>query len=412
MGKLTDKTIQAAKPSDKQYKLADGEGLTLVIRPTGAKLWQLRYRLGGKEKTLSIGEYPVVPLRQAREKVFEAKGQLQNNIDPSTAKRTSKASFLNSLNKANSVEDISRSWFDGISPNWVDGHATKISRRLERDLYPQIGKLELRAVTPFELLNVIKKVQARGALETAHRLLQNCGQIWRHAVVHEQADRDITMDLRDALPAPKETHLGALTKPSDIGALLRNIDEYKGSEIVRLALKFAPLVFVRPGNLRSAEWSEFDFIDKEWCIPATKMKTKCEHIVPLSQQALVILDELKKISGNGNFVFPSPRSTTRPLSDVALLAALRRMGYTTEEMTAHGFRSLASTNLENNLGYESRIIELQLAHADINKIRSAYKREETRLLLPQRKILMQRWADWLDQIKQGAQIIPLMQLSA
>jgi integrase len=284
-------------------------------------------------------------------------------------------------------------------------------RRFERDLFPHIGKTELNAITPAQLLAALRKVEARGALETAHRLLQDCGRVWRYAVATSRADRDITGDLRGALPPSKETHLGALTKPNEVGALLRNIEEYKGSEVVRFALRLAAYVFVRPGNLRCAEWSEFDFEKKEWCIPAKKMKADREHITSLSSQVVEILEELKKITGEGQYLFPSPRSVTRPLSDVALLAALRRMGYTKEEMTAHGFRSLASTNLEQ-LGYDVRTIEIQLAHSDQNEIRAAYKRDVSRLQLEQRREMMQHWANWLDDAKAGAKIIPLRQVLA
>jgi integrase len=277
MGKLNDKMIQAARSAPKQYKMADGDGLTLVVRPTGSKLWQFRCRFGGKDKTLSLGEYPLVTLKEAREKTFEAKRLLAQNKDPSIAKKDAAAQILKSLDPRNSVEYIGREWFTKFSKDWVEGHSTKIIRRFECDLFSYLGKLELNSVTPAQLLDVLRRVEARGALETAHRLLQDCGRIWRYAVATSRADRDITSDLRGALPPPKETHLGALTKPNEVGALLRNIDEYQGSEAVRLALKLAPHVFVRPGNLRTAEWSEFDFEKKEWCIPAKKMKSKREQ---------------------------------------------------------------------------------------------------------------------------------------
>lgn len=411
MGKLNDRTIQAARPAGKQYKMADGEGLTLVVRPTGSKLWQFRYRFGGKEKTLSLGEYPLVPLKQARERTFDAKRLLEQNKDPSSAKQEAAAQLLKNLDPRNSVEYVGREWFSKFSTDWVEGHSSKIIRRFECDLFPHLGKCEINAVSPAQLLAVLRKVEARGALETAHRLLQDCGRIWRYAVATSRADRDITADLRGALPPPKEKHLGALTKPAEVGALLRNIDEYQGSQVVRFALKLAPHFFVRPGNLRSAEWTEFDFEKREWCIPAKKMKANREHITHLSDQVIEILTELREITGSSKYLFPSPRSNTRQISDVALLAALRRMGYTTEEMTTHGFRSIASTNLEQ-LGYNVRTIEIQLAHSDTNAIRSAYKRDESRLQLEQRRKMMQHWSNWLDEVREGARIIPLRQVSA
>lgn len=407
--KLNDKLIQAAKPKDAQYNLADGNGLTLVVKQNGTKLWWLRYRFAGKAKTLSLGQYPVIGLKEARERAYDARKLLANGTDPSQAKIETAAAIKAATDAAaispETVEAISLEWFEKFGAQWVDSHASKIIRRLERDLFPHFKGVGIADVTPAALLAVLRRVEARGALETAHRLHQNCGQIWRYAVATGRAERDITSDLKGALPPAKETHLGAITKPDGIGALLRNIDDYKGSEVVRLALKLAPLVFVRPGELRHAEWSEFDFEKSEWTIPAGKMKAKRPHVVPLSSQSLALLAELKLISGESKYLFPSPRSTTRPLSDVALLAALRRMGYGKEEMTTHGFRAMASTNLEQ-LGYDVRLIELQLAHADTNEVRAAYKRDTSTLQLGQRRAMMQRWADYLDELRDGAKVLP------
>lgn len=405
MGKLNDKLILAAKQRDKSYKLSDGDGLTLIIKPTGAKLWWLRYRVDGKEKTYSIGKYPLFTLAMARGKAFELRQQLSNELDPMEVKRRRAAERAIAFAPLDTVERVSREWFEKFSPQWVDSHASKILRRLERDLFPHLGSSEIAKITPASLLMTLRKVESRGALETAHRLHQNCGQIWRYAVATGRAERDITGDLKGALPPAKETHLGAITDPKEIGSLLRNIEEYKGSEIVRLALKLAPLVFVRPGELRQAKWVELDLAEKLWTIPSGRMKAKRPHVVPLSEQALTILQELRKLN-ESKYLFPSPRSLTRCLSDVALLAALRRMGYTKEEMTAHGFRAMASTNLEQ-LGYDVRLIELQLAHADQDQVRAAYKRETHLLRLAERTKMMQHWADYLELQKTGAKVIPM-----
>ncbi|TAN71207.1 MAG: DUF4102 domain-containing protein [Gallionella sp.] len=411
--KLNDKLIQAAKPKDAQYNLADGNGLTLVVKPNGTKLWWLRYRFAGKAKTLSLGQYPLISLKDALERAYEARKLLANDTDPSQVKKETAAAIKASaapVQALETVEAISREWLEKFGNQWVDSHASKIVRRLERDLFPHFKNVGIASVTPASLLAVLRRVEARGALETAHRLHQNCGQIWRYAVSTGRAERDITSDLKGALPPAKETHLGAITEPAEIGKLLRNIDEYKGSAVVRLALQLAPLFFVRPGELRHAEWSEFADFDNDqpnrvWIIPEGKMKAKRKHVVPLSRQAIWFLAELKEITGAGKYLFPSPHSAARCLSDNAILSALRRMGYTSEEMTGHGFRAMASTNLEQ-LGYDVRLIELQLAHADQDQVRAAYKRETHLLRLDERSKMMQHWADYLDGLCTSGMVLP------
>ena len=412
--KLNDKLIQAAKPQETQYNLADGNGLTLVVKPNGTKLWWLRYRFAGKAKTLSLGQYPLISLKDARERAYDARKLLANGADPSQVKIEAAAAIKATIAsttpvETETVEAISREWFKKFGGQWVDSHASKIIRRLERDLFPYFKGIGINAVKPIELLAVLRRVEARGALETAHRLLQNCGQIWRYAVSTGRAEYDVTLSLKGALPPAKETHLGAITEPSEIGKLLRNIDVYKGSEVVRLALKLAPLVFVRPGELRQAKWEEFDLVARLWTIPAGRMKAKRPHVVPLSDQVIVVLNDLLIVSGGDDLLFPSPRSRTRCLSDVALLAALQRMGYEKGEMTSHGFRALASTNLEQ-LGYDVRLIEIQLAHADQDQVRAAYKRETHMLRLDERKKMMQNWADYLDGLRTGAAVLPFKKL--
>ena len=413
MGKLSDKAVTAAKPGEKDYKLADGDGLHLLVKTNGSKLWRLKYRIAGKEKLLSFGQYPAVSLKKAREWSLEARKLLAAGLDPMEVKKEAQSAAIASaaaqVEMVETVEAIACEWFNKFSGQWVDSHASKIIRRLERDLFPQFKNIGIASITASQLLVVLRRVEARGALDTAHRLHQNCGQIWRYAVSTGRAEHDITGALKGALPPAKKTHLGAITEPLAISALLRNIDEYKGSEVVRLALKLAPLVFVRPGELRHAEWSEFDFENDNWTIPEGKMKAKRKHVIPLTRQATTIITELKKITGEGQYLFPSPQSASRCLSDGAILSAIRRMGYTTQEMTGHGFRAMASTNLEQ-LGYDVRLIELQLAHADQDQVRAAYKRETHMLRLDERKKMMQNWADYLDGLRIGAAVLPFKKL--
>lgn len=413
MGKLNDKAVAAAKPGEKDYKLADGDGLHLLVKTNASKLWRLKYRIAGKEKLLSFGQYPVVSLKNAREWALEARKLLAAGLDPMEVKKKEAqnaaiASAAAPAEVMETVEAISREWFDKFSSQWVDSHASKIIRRLERDLFPHFKGVGINTVKPIELLAVLRRVEARGALETAHRLLQNCAQVWRYAVSTGRAEYDVTVSLRGSLPPAKETHLGAITEPSEIGKLLRNINEYKGSEVVRLALRLAPLVFVRPGELRQSKWEEFDLIERLWTIPAGRMKAKRPHVVPLSDQATAILEELRKVH-KSEYLFPSPMSATRCLSDNGILSAIRRMGYTSEEMTSHGFRAMASTNLEQ-LGYDVRLIEIQLAHADQDQVRAAYKRETHMLRLDERKKMMQNWANYLDGLRTGAAVLPFKKL--
>lgn len=405
MGKLSDKAVQALKSKAKDYKESDGDGLYLLVKINSSKLWRLKYRFGGKEKLLSFGQYPAVSLLQARTWTMEARRQLAAGIDPGALKAEAKVAAKPVPLTVDTVENLGREWFEKFSTRWVEGHSSKIIRRLEKDLFVWIGIEDIKSVTAASLLSVIRRVESRGALDTAHRLLQDCGQIWRYAVATGRAERDITGDLRGAIPPARAVHLGAITEPSDVGGLLRSIVEYRGSEVVRLALRLAPLVFVRPGELRGAVWEEFDFEARLWTIPASRMKAKRIHVVPLAEQTVCILDELKTLTGGEGLVFPSPMSKKRCLSDMAILTAIRRMGYTKEEMTAHGFRALASTNLEQ-LGYDVRLIEIQLAHADQDQVRAAYKREMHLLRLEERKRMMQHWADYLCSLRDGAQIVP------
>ena len=412
MGKLTDKAVLAAKAQDKDYKIFDGDGLFLLVRPSGSRLWRLKYRFNSKEKLLALGAYPLVTLKDARERTFEARKRLDQGFDPSEDRKEAKIERESSpVGKGETVELIAREWFEKFSTQWSATHASKIGRRLERDLYPHLGKSEIADVRPAVLLAVLRRVEARGAIETAHRLLNNCGQVWRYAVATGRAERDITSDLKGALPPVQSKHLGAITAPVEIGSLLRAIEEYRGSDVVRLALQLAPHVFLRPNELRQGRWEELHEEAREWRIPESRMKGRRPHIVPLSDQAMEILAELRKVTGGGDLMFPSPQSSTRAISDMALLTAIRRMGYSGDEMTAHGFRAMASTNLEH-MGYDVRVIELQLAHADQNDVRAAYKRDVSRLQVELRAKMMQEWSNYLDGLRARSNVVPLKKAMA
>lgn len=401
---LNDPACKNAKPKDKAYKLSDEKGLYLEVMPTGAKYFRMKYRFAGKEKRLAFGVYPEVSLKEARERRDEARKQLSQGIDPGEVRKAMKAA---QAEDANTFEVVAREWFAKFSPTWVESHSDKIIRRLERDIFPWIGKRPISEVNAPELLTALRRIEARGAIETAHRALQNCGQIFRYAVATGRADRDPSADLRGALPPVKDKHHASITDPKAIGELLRATENYQGSFITQCALRLAPLVFVRPGELRKAEWSEFNLDLDEWRIPAEKMKMRETHIVPLSRQAVAILRELYPLTGSGRYVFPSVRTNTRPMSENTVLGALRRLGYGTDEMTGHGFRSMASTLL-NEQGWHRDAIERQLAHAERNAVRAAYNYAEH---LPERRKMMQAWADYLDGLRKGADVIPIRTLA-
>jgi integrase len=396
---LTDTAIRTAKASGKTQKLFDGGGMYLEVSPSGGKWWRLKYRIGGKEKRLSLGVYPDVGLKLARERREEARKQVAQGIDPSGHRQAAKAA--DASRASNSFEVIAREWFTKFKPNWVDSHADKIIKRFERDVFPWIGSQPITAVTAPELLKVLRRIENRGALETAHRTQQNCGQVFRYAVATGRAERDPTADLRGALPPAKEKHHASITEPKAIGELLRATRSYSGSFITACALRLAPLVFVRPGELRHAEWSEVDLENAEWRIPAEKMKMRAVHIVPLSSQAVAILRELQPLTGTGKYLFPSTRSPKRPMSNNTVLGALRRLGYSSDQMTGHGFRSMASTLL-NEQGWNRDAIERQLAHAERDNVRAAYNYAEH---LPERRKMMQAWADHLDRLAAGGNVV-------
>jgi integrase len=372
---LTDALIRAAKPQAKTIRLYDTGGLYLELSPSGGKWWRWKYRFGGKEKRLSLGVYPDIALKVARDRRDDGRRQVANGINPGLARQAQKVAQA----AADSFETVAREWYAKFSVNWVPSHGDRILRRLEVDIFPWIGQRPVGDIKPPDLLSVLRRIEGRGAIETAHRAMQNCGQVFRYAIATGRAERDPSADLKGALPPPKEKHHASITDPKKIGAMLRAIDAYEGHFATRCALRLAPLVFVRPGELRQAEWKEFDLEKGEWRIPAARMKMRETHIVPLSTQAVAVLRELHPLTSRGVplkpelpcYVFPGARTATRPMSEVAVLAALRRMGYTKDEMTGHGFRSMASTLL-HELGWDHQVIERQLAHAERNSVSAAY----------------------------------------
>jgi len=400
---LSEIKIRTAKPKKIEYKLFDGAGLFLLVTPSGGKLWRFRYPFKKKEKKLSFGAYPAISLLDARKRREEARSQLAHGIDPSAVRRAQKQTKIESTE---TFEIIAREWHARFISGWTKGHANTIMDRMERDLFPWIGKRPITEIKATELLSVMRRVESRGALESAHRIRTICGQVFRYAVATGRAERDPAADLRGALPQPQEKHMAAITEPAKVAELLRAIDGYQGSFVVQCALKIAPLVFVRPGELRHAEWSEIDFENAEWNIPAGKMKMKEPHLVPLSDQAIEILKELNNLTGSDRYVFPG-RTYERPMSNNAILAALRRMGYAKEEMSGHGFRAMARTILDEVLQVRPDFIEHQLAHAVRDPNGRAYNR--TAHLVERRK-MMQQWADYLDGLKVGAKVIPFKKI--
>jgi integrase len=401
---LTDTAIRNAKPGEKTIKLFDERGLYLEVSPAGGKWWRLKYRFDGREKRLSLGVYPDVSLKDARERRDAARKLLADGTDPSENRKAQKSARADRA--ANSFEVVAREWYAKYSATWAKDHGNRIIRRFERDIFPWIGGRPIAEVTAPELLNVVRRIEDRGALETAYRALGNCGQVFRYAVATGRAERDPSGDLRGALPPVKGEHFAATIKPKRVGEILRAMDGYEGTLIVRCALRLAPLVFVRPGELRKAEWVDIDLDAAEWRYIVTKTSTP--HIVPLSRQAVAILRELQPLTGRGRYVFPSARNPKgdKPMSDNAILAAMRRMGIGKEEMSGHGFRAVARTILDEELGVRPDYIEHQLAHAVRDPNGRAYNRTAH---LPERRKMMQQWADYLDGLKAGAEIIPLPQ---
>jgi len=398
---LNTLAIKGAKPKEKSYRLYDANGLYIEIAPSGGKLWRFKYRFAGKEKRLSLGSFPTITLKQARSLKEDAKRLLNDGIDPAAYKKELKQSQL--ADAKNSFEIVTREWIHKNRNIWVANNTKHVTARFERFVFPELGSKSIAGVTAPDLLTIIKRIEKSGTNYTAHKVLQNCGQVFRYAMATARTTSDPTTALKGALPPIRAKHHASITDPKKIGALLRAINDYEGGFITQCALKLAPLVFVRPGELRHAEWQEVDIDKAEWRIPAEKMKMKAVHIVPLSTQAIAILEEIQAVTGRGKYIFPSVRTTSRPMSENTINAGLRRLGYTKEEMTGHGFRSMASTLL-NEQGWHWDAIERQLAHAERNSIRAAYNYAEH---LPERVKMMQHYADYLDGLANGADVISI-----
>ncbi|MDD5215371.1 MAG: integrase arm-type DNA-binding domain-containing protein [Methylococcales bacterium] len=391
---LTDTTCKNAKAKDKPYKLADEKGMFLLVNPNGSKYFRLKYRIDGKEKLLALGVYPQISLKQAREKRDEAKQQLADGIDPNDNKKAVKLAKADSA--ANSFEVLAREWFERNMSDKSESHQKRTLGMLERDVFPFLGSKPIADIKAPELLTVLRKIEERGAIESAHRTLQIFGQVTRYTIATGRVDVDISQFLRGSLKPVNGGHFSEITDIRKLGALLRAIDSYSGSLIVKTALQIAPLVFVRPSELRGMEWSHIDFDTKEWRYLVTK--TNVQHIVPLANQVINAIQELQPITGHGRFVFPSERTPdgSRCMSDVALLAALRGMGFSKDEVSVHGFRATARTLLDEVLGFRPDFIEHQLAHAVRDPNGRAYNRTAH---LEERKKMMQAWADYLDSLK-------------
>ena len=424
----SDTSIKAIKPGDPRKRLNDGDGLHLLLFVKGgAHGWRLAYSLNGARNILSLGTYPDTGLALARRKADEARKLIREGTDPSDVRKSAKAEAERQrqaerladagLPPEGSFEAVAREWLATVhDAKTTEGHAARTRIRMEQDLFPWIGRQPIDGINAPELLTCLRRVEARGAIETAHRVKYAAGQVFRYGIATGRCARDVAADLRDALKPVQVRHHAAITDPKRAGELLRAIADYKGQPVTRAALQLAPLVFQRPGELRKAEWAEIDLEAALWTIPSERMKRKKQdkadgrpHIVPLASQAVAILLELQPLTGHGRYLFPSLRTGERPMSDAAILAALRRMGFPKDEMTGHGFRAMARTMLAERLGVAESVIEAQLAHAVPDSLGRAYNRTE---FVEQRRAMMQTWADYLDRLRKGGDVIPLRERTA
>lgn len=388
---LTDTTLRTVKPAEKPQKLFDGNGLFLFVAPSGVKSWRLKYRFQGKEKLLSLGQYPQTSLKEAREYSADARKILSGGIDPSAEKKVKARSAQTSF------EAVAREWHENNRATWSKNYAEDVLERIEKNVFPYLGARPISEIAPPELLSVLRKIEERGAVYQANRIRESCSLVFRYAIATGRAERDTAADLRGALKPRTTTPRAAITNLDEVGGLLRAIDAYPGF-IAKCGLQLLALTFLRPSEVRLGEWSEVDFAEKLWRIPAKRMKMRLDHIVPLSAQACAVLQSLFELTGQKRLMFPGLRSDERAISDVTFIAALRRMGFAKDEMCAHGFRAMASTLL-NEQGYSADVIEKQLAHNPRDKIRGIYNRAE---YLPERKKMMQEWADNLSALKEKA----------
>jgi integrase len=391
---LTDAEVKKAKAQEKPIRLYDGGGLSLIVTPAGGKLWRLKYRFESKERRLALGAYPETSLAKARQFREEARRQIAQHIDPAVMRKARNTAAA--PGGVETFEFVAHEWLEKFKHTWKSGYAEELLSRLERDLVPWMGQRPISEIKPPELLTVLRRIESRGALETAHRIKTLAGQVFRYAIATGRAERDPSADLKGALPPVKVTHLAAITDPKEVGPLLRALDGYEGHFPTKCALRLSPYVFARPGELRHMEWVEIDLGNALWMIPAEKMKGKKSHLVPLCRQSVQILTELRPMTGISKYVFPSPRTLSRPMSENAVIAALRRMGYEKGVMTGQGFRAMARTILDEVLEFPVDVIEHQLAHTVRDPLGRAYNRTTH---LPARRDMMQKWADYLDELK-------------
>ena len=397
---LTDVVVRSTKPGEKPMKLADGGGLFLLVTPAGGKYWRMKYRFNGKEKLLALGVYPDVSLGDARARRDEAKKLLADGADPGQVKQAQKAASAERAE--NSYEVICREWLKNKGQVIEPAQCAKKLARHVKDVFPWLGGRPIAEITAPEILTVLRRIDGRGARYTAHKVRAEISECMRYAIATGRAERDPCPDLKGAIPAPKTEHMPSITSPAEVGELLRAIDGFKGTYPVQCALWLAPMLFVRPGELRKAQWADFDLDRAEWRYLVTKTKTP--HLVPLARQAVEILRDLHKLTGGGQYVFPG-RDPQKPMSDAAINAALRRMGYDTKaEITGHGFRAMARTILHEELHQKPEVIEHQLAHSVADALGTAYNRTR---FIKERTAMMQLWADYLGKLKQGADVVPL-----
>ena len=400
---LTDTFVRQVKHSGAPAgdKHSDGQGLFLLVKDAG-KYWRMSYRFIGKQKTLALGVYPAISLAKARQRRDKARELLADGIDPSQSKRDEKQAKATAA--SHTFEIVARRWLAKTVATRATTTQEKVTNWLQKDVFPFIGSMPISTIKPLDVLSTVQKMETRGAVDSAHRVKQICGQVLRYGVATGLLERDVTADLKGALSVIPKVNYAAITEPKQAGALMRSIFAYTGHPFAVAALKLSPLVFVRPGELRAAEWTEIDLVAAEWRIPGEKMKMRIDHLVPLSVQATEILRNLQTITGHGKYVFPSIRAGERCMSENTINAALRSMGYSKEIMTGHGFRAMARTIMDEVLGERVDLIEHQLAHAVKDPNGRAYNRTAH---LPARRVMMQRWADYLDKLRQGAEIVPI-----
>jgi integrase len=418
----SDATIKAVRPGDPRKRLNDGDGLYLLLSVKGgAHAWRFDYSHHGRRKTISLGTYPDTSLALARRKADQARQLVAEDIDPSQKRKAEKESWAQAriadereaqgLPPIDSFEAVAREWYAVKKDGWSPSYGERIIARLENDVFPYIGKVPVAEVTPPQLLEVMRRIEARGVLETAHRALQDCSQALRYAVATGKAPSNPARDLKGALRRPMPKHFPAITEPKRLGELLRAIDSYAATAVVRAALKLAPMLLLRPGELRFAEWPEIDLDAAMWTVPAIRMKRELRqklhgapHLVPLPRQAVEVLRELHPLTGHAKMVFRGERHHDRAMSENTINAALRAMGFSADEVTGHGFRATARTMLQEHLGFDPDVIEAQLAHAVRDNLGRAYNRTE---FVEQRRKMLQAWANYLDQLRRGADVVPL-----